>query len=648
MRLFKSFLLTSLVTGLFAAVPALAQAPPTIVGRLALVSGTVAFHMAGETTWSAATLNYPVATGVSLWTDRDARAEIRIGPDTIDMASDTELDINRLDRQVTRITVPSGRIDLHLRRLGADRSFAIAIPRGTITLLAPGIYDITAGSDSEPARVAVFAGHARFVGGGIDLGIDPGVVARLDGFSPVTAVFARAVPDSFVAWCRSRDIDETRLVSPHYVSTEMTGYAVLDRYGHWSEIPGYGAVWFPNTVTPGWVPYRDGYWAWIAPWGWTWIDNEPWGFAPSHYGRWAVIAGAWGWVPGRPVPQPIYAPAVVAFIEGFFRQNQPLIAWFSLAPGEVYWPSYTHDIAYIRALNAPAVRDADHIALAANGRPPRQVFETRYVNQRFAVLVPQRAFAGARSAKRAVLPIAPARLEQVPATFAPPHVHPVVAHVLSPPPFRHAALPIGREALHPSPLVKPPAHPTATLGPVGGAGHVLHRPAGAPHPARPEAVARPPAPVLAKPAPPFHPLPPNAAALPPKRPSAPHPMTEPHRRESGAARAGFGRGRAGPAFHAPPIAHPGLRGPGTRPNGAIGIPPPERREAPHAVRRYRPSRPIVRRTAPHSEAFRTIVEHRGPGFGHVSMPPSPPPMRPRPPRMRPFGSVALPQRPAPA
>src|SRR5579884_2448935 len=437
MRPFKSFLLTSLVTGLFAAAPAWAQAPPAIVGRLALVSGTVAFHMAGETVWSAATRNYPVATGVSLWTDRNARAEIRIGPDTIDMASDTELDVNRIDRQVARLTVPTGRIDLHLRRLGAGRSFEIAIPRGGITLLAPGVYDITAGSDSEPARVAVFAGHARFAGGGIAIGIDPGMVARLDGFDPVTAAFARAEPDGFVAWCRSHDFDEKRLVALRYISTETTGYAALDRYGHWSEIPGYGAVWFPDGVALGWAPYRDGSWAWIAPWGCTWIDDEPWGFAPTHYGRWAVIAGAWGWVPGRPVPQPIYAPALVAFIEGFFRQDQPLIAWFPLAPGEVYWPSYTRDIAYIRALNAPAVRDADHIALAANGRPPRQAFATRYVNQRFAILVPERAFAGARNARRAVLPIAPARLARVPATFAPPHIRPVVAHVLPPPPVRH-------------------------------------------------------------------------------------------------------------------------------------------------------------------------------------------------------------------
>src|SRR2546429_1728856 len=36
-------------------------------------------------------------------------------------------------------------------------------------------------------------------------------------------------------------------------------------------------------------PYSNGYWNWVAPWGWTWIDYAPWGFAPFHYGRWAFV-----------------------------------------------------------------------------------------------------------------------------------------------------------------------------------------------------------------------------------------------------------------------------------------------------------------------------------------------------------------------
>ena len=27
-------------------------------------------------------------------------------------------------------------------------------------------------------------------------------------------------------------------------------------------------------------------WVWLRPWGWTWVDDAPWGFAPFHYGRW--------------------------------------------------------------------------------------------------------------------------------------------------------------------------------------------------------------------------------------------------------------------------------------------------------------------------------------------------------------------------
>jgi hypothetical protein len=32
-------------------------------------------------------------------------------------------------------------------------------------------------------------------------------------------------------------------------------------------------VWIPNRVAAGWTPYSDGHWAWIHPWGWTWVDN---------------------------------------------------------------------------------------------------------------------------------------------------------------------------------------------------------------------------------------------------------------------------------------------------------------------------------------------------------------------------------------
>src|SRR5438270_11605771 len=86
---------------LIGAVPALAQEePPARVGRVSLVAGHLGFHTKGETAWSAAAVNYPVATDGSFWTDPQSRAEIRIGAQTIDLANNTQLDITKLNEQV--------------------------------------------------------------------------------------------------------------------------------------------------------------------------------------------------------------------------------------------------------------------------------------------------------------------------------------------------------------------------------------------------------------------------------------------------------------------------------------------------------------------------------------------------------------------
>jgi len=60
-------------------------------------------------------------------------------------------------------------------------------------------------------------------------------------------------------------------------------------------------------------PIGTGHWVWISPWGWTWVDDAAWGFAPFHYGRW-VYAGYWAWSPGPVYVRPIYAPALVAWL----------------------------------------------------------------------------------------------------------------------------------------------------------------------------------------------------------------------------------------------------------------------------------------------------------------------------------------------
>jgi hypothetical protein len=147
----------------------------------------------------------------------------------------------------------------------------------------------------------------------------------------------------------------------------MTGYAALDGNGTWTNDPAYGPVWIPTAVATDWAPYHDGHWAWIEPWGWTWVDDAPWGFAPFHYGRWAWLRGRshWGWVPGQvAVARPVYAPALVAFVAGgsggtrwgvSLSNGAPGVAWLPLAPGEAYRPGYRVSPRYVTRVNQTIV-----------------------------------------------------------------------------------------------------------------------------------------------------------------------------------------------------------------------------------------------------------------------------------------------------
>jgi len=112
----------------------------------------------------------------------------------------------------------------------------------------------------------------------------------------------------------------TTAKSPHACRAQSRApYAALqknDPHGQWRRDPVYGAVWLPQAMPADWVPYRHGHWDWIASWGWTWVDDAPWGFAPFHYGRWTMLDEQWAWVPGRLGVRPVYAPALVAFLGG--------------------------------------------------------------------------------------------------------------------------------------------------------------------------------------------------------------------------------------------------------------------------------------------------------------------------------------------
>ncbi|HEX3860601.1 MAG TPA: DUF6600 domain-containing protein [Stellaceae bacterium] len=443
------------------------------IGRVSTVEGEAAIRPAAApktagkpADWSdSAAVNDPVAAGMSVRTGKEGRMKLRSGPETIALSAATELDLAQLDAGGTQIVLRRGRIGIRLSQLDPAHSIEVDMPRGGVWLLTPGDYDITAGDAHTPSRVATFDGRARFVGKGSDTMIATGSAATLNGSDPVVATsggiasggaapggvasddasFHGAKPDSpesdsFVAWWRSNPANaadrDPGAQALRYVSPEMTGYAALDGNGTWEDIAGYGAVWFPKAVADDWAPYRDGHWRWVAPWGWTWIDDMPWAFAPSHYGRWARLTAAepgrerWGWVPGKPAEHPAYAPAVVAFLGtagvGLSCPDAfaPGVAWFPLAPGEVYWPAYTDNPETIRALNVASVPPATALASGDGSKPPAAVLTAEYRNRRFASVVPRTVFLGGRPVAPALVKLPDIRLDNAPVLAGSPQIAP--------------------------------------------------------------------------------------------------------------------------------------------------------------------------------------------------------------------------------
>src|SRR5271169_672075 len=199
------------------AAAATAAAPSGRVGRISLVSGKVGFRGPGETNWSDAEINDPIAGGVSLRTDLQARALIRIGPDTIALTESTEIAVANLNDRIAEIAVSHGRIDLDIPPLGKGETVQVDIPRGGVWLLQPGRYDINAAAGDQAPWIAAFTGSVRFVGGGADIAIKAGNRALLTGSGAAAITTEPASADEFAVWYGAHAFDESGLAAPYYV-----------------------------------------------------------------------------------------------------------------------------------------------------------------------------------------------------------------------------------------------------------------------------------------------------------------------------------------------------------------------------------------------------------------------------------------------
>src|SRR5436190_7223778 len=128
----------------------------------------------------------------------------------------------------------------------------------------------------------------------------------------------------------------------------------LAPYGNWIDDSTYGRVWQPegSLVGADFTPYyTGGHWT-LTEFGWTWVSDFSWGWAPFHYGRWIAVSGyGWCWVPGT-----IWGPAWVAW-----RAGDGYVGWAALPPRGVsvtatYGPRSPWRFSRAADLNAPRPR----------------------------------------------------------------------------------------------------------------------------------------------------------------------------------------------------------------------------------------------------------------------------------------------------
>ncbi len=291
--------------------------PPARAARLQYMSGSVSVQPRGTDDWVAGALNRPLTNSDNIWADKNSRAEISVGTGLIRIDSESSLTLTNISENTVQLQLHQGALNLHVRRLYDGETYEVDTPNQAFTVLKPGDYRFDVDPNADKTIITVWRGEGEASGDGPAVRVRANEQARFsNGTSLTNDIHAAPSPDGFDEWAQSRDGRLDHSASSRYVSPDVVGSEDLDEYGTWRDVPEYGNVWVPSGVGAGWAPYRYGHWIWVSPWGWTWVEDEPWGYAPFHYGRWVYYNDYWGWAPGPIYVRPYYSPALVAWFGG--------------------------------------------------------------------------------------------------------------------------------------------------------------------------------------------------------------------------------------------------------------------------------------------------------------------------------------------
>lgn len=320
------------------------------VARISFLRGDAQIRRAEGGDWERATLNLPIVEGDEITTSADARLEIQFDNNQhLRLAENAYLKVVTLKDNGIALSLSLGTMIARITRFDKDASFfEIDAPKTTVAVQKAGVYRIDAGQQNDAEiRVAVTQnGEARVYSNDAGFTLKNNRSARVFVDGPnlgewEASDFAR-YSDEFDTWSLERDTTIAQRLRDafydKYYDRDIYGADDLNGYGDWVHTASYGYVWRPyRHVTShyaDWSPYRYGHWRWIPPYGWTWINDEPWGWATYHHGRWFFDDGYWYWSPYGyyRYSRSWWSPALVVL--NIFNSN---VCWYPLPYHYAYY-----------------------------------------------------------------------------------------------------------------------------------------------------------------------------------------------------------------------------------------------------------------------------------------------------------------------
>jgi FecR protein len=327
--------------------PARAQDPDDQtrgVARISLMDGEVSVKRGDTSDWVAGVINAPLLSTDRISTSPNSRAEVQFdSANLMRLGGNAEANLATIEYGRYQVELAHGTLTYVVLR-ASSANVEVDTPSVSVRPSKQGVYRVSV-NDAGETQVIVRAGDvevftprgSQWVNGGQML------VARGAASDPEFQIVAAPGLDDWDRWNQSRDQAMVRSASYQNVPQGVYGAEDLDAAGTWNNVAGYGNVWTPVGMGPGWAPYRNGRWVWEDWYGWTWVSYDPWGWAPYHYGRWFFDAGfGWCWYPGVFGHRHYWSPALVGWFGygggvgfGFGFGN---VGWVPLAPYELFHP----------------------------------------------------------------------------------------------------------------------------------------------------------------------------------------------------------------------------------------------------------------------------------------------------------------------